>query len=403
MEQQAISSDLIRGHIDTIILHTLINGDKFAQQISDSIEQKSDNVYKINQATLYSSLKRLESLKHVESYWQDSDVGGRRKFFKLTDAGRKSVDDNLSNWSFSRAIIDKLMDCSPQPIVKTEFIERVVEVPVERTVIKEVEVPLTIAKNEVKADEPILKTESNQDVQEINFRNILNGLIQASNVNRTEHVKTSTEIQPLIKTKEKEEELVQKQKFNETINNSEYNAQKHHVGAIDFSDLTLKAAEEGYKLRISSKNSTNKSGNLLINKLNLLSALSIFLILMAELLIFSASFKNVLNPNPILIFVLIAIFAIIPIYALFKYKQNPILTSTKRITADIILTSAIIVFNLLLINFAGALLFGLDFSVEKDLLTYLIIPIILYLDILVYSIIRFYFARSKYCQIKHTK
>ena len=59
MEPQQISSDLIRGHIDTIILHTLLDGDKFAQQISESIEAKSENEYKINQSTLYRYLKRL--------------------------------------------------------------------------------------------------------------------------------------------------------------------------------------------------------------------------------------------------------------------------------------------------------------------------------------------------------
>ena len=63
MEKPSISSDLIRGHIDTIILHVLSFGDKFAQQISDEINVKSENKYQINQATLYSSLKRLENLK----------------------------------------------------------------------------------------------------------------------------------------------------------------------------------------------------------------------------------------------------------------------------------------------------------------------------------------------------
>ena len=60
--EKSISSDLIRGHIDTIILHTLLDGNKYAQQISDSIEEKSEKNYVINQATLYSSLKRLENL-----------------------------------------------------------------------------------------------------------------------------------------------------------------------------------------------------------------------------------------------------------------------------------------------------------------------------------------------------
>ena len=52
MEQHSISSDFIRGHIDTIILHSIVDTDKFAQQISDSIDKKSQNKYQINQATL---------------------------------------------------------------------------------------------------------------------------------------------------------------------------------------------------------------------------------------------------------------------------------------------------------------------------------------------------------------
>ena len=114
--EQAISSDLIRGHIDTIILHTLLDGDKYAQQIIDTVDVKSDKQYQLNQATLYSSLKRLENLKYVKSYWFDAQ-DGRRKFIKITDKGREFVDANLSNWAFSRAIIDKLMNVAPERVV----------------------------------------------------------------------------------------------------------------------------------------------------------------------------------------------------------------------------------------------------------------------------------------------
>ena len=109
MDKISISSDLIRGHIDTIILHSLLSGDKFAQQISDVVKTKSDGKYEINQATLYSSLKRLEKLEYIKGYWHDS-VGGRRRYFNLTESGKQYVEDNLTNWSFSRSIIDKLMD-----------------------------------------------------------------------------------------------------------------------------------------------------------------------------------------------------------------------------------------------------------------------------------------------------
>ena len=168
MQNQQISSDLIRGHIDTIILHTLLDSDKFAEQISDAIDKKSDGAYKINQATLYSALKRLESLKYVNSYQQDA-VNGRRKFFTLTQSGKNFAEANLSSWSFSRSIIDKLIDCEPQPIIKTEYVEKIVQIPVERTVIKEIEVekPVFIKEtNEIQTNQPVqpldnlLKTDS---------------------------------------------------------------------------------------------------------------------------------------------------------------------------------------------------------------------------------------------------
>ena len=141
--QPAISSDLIRGHIDTIILHTLLESDKFAQQISDAVENKSDNAYKINQATLYSSLKRLESLKLVDSYWHDFD-GGRRKYFKITEAGKQTVENNLSSWAYSRSIIDKLMNLSPTPVFKSvnsDFSQQPTIKPAE------IETPLEFTKN----------------------------------------------------------------------------------------------------------------------------------------------------------------------------------------------------------------------------------------------------------------
>ena len=233
MEQQAISSDLIRGHIDTIILHTLLDGDKFAQQISDAVEEKSGKEYKINQATLYSSLKRLESLKHVTSYWNDSP-SGRRKYFKLTDAGKNSVETNLSSWSYSRAIIDKLMDCAPTPIYQTKIVEKVVEVPVEVPVKIEQVIKTNDNLENPNKVQPVQiedRNENKSDVQEVNFRNILNGLIKSSSSQKNETAPEIKDLEPIERT----ENVSEKQKFNETIDSTDYNAQKpSNTGKIDF-------------------------------------------------------------------------------------------------------------------------------------------------------------------------
>ena len=104
-----ISSDLIRGHINTIILRSLYDGDKYGYDIINEIEKKSGGLYSLKQPTLYSALKRLESLKYVESYYGDYSNGGRRKYFSLTDKGRAVTEKNLSEWEYSRTIIDSLI------------------------------------------------------------------------------------------------------------------------------------------------------------------------------------------------------------------------------------------------------------------------------------------------------
>ena len=96
-ESLSISSDLIRGHINTIILRSLYDGDKYGYDILSEIENKTGGLYSIKQPTLYSALKRLESLRYVASYYGEFSNGGRRKYFRLTDEGREFVKKSLSN------------------------------------------------------------------------------------------------------------------------------------------------------------------------------------------------------------------------------------------------------------------------------------------------------------------
>ena len=72
--EQTISSDFIRGHIDTIILRSLFSGTKHALEIAAFIEEKSGSKYEVKQATLYSALKRLEKLKYVRPFWNGQRV-----------------------------------------------------------------------------------------------------------------------------------------------------------------------------------------------------------------------------------------------------------------------------------------------------------------------------------------
>ncbi len=110
-KNSSISADLIRGHINTIILRTLYDEDKYGYQIMQEIEEKSHGQYILKQPTLYSALKRLESQGYIKSYWRAEDVtsGGRRKYFTLTESGKNIIEINLAEWEYSRTVIDSLI------------------------------------------------------------------------------------------------------------------------------------------------------------------------------------------------------------------------------------------------------------------------------------------------------
>ena len=109
--KSGISADLIRGHINTIILRTLYERDKYGYEIIEEIESKSHGQYSLKQPTLYSALKRLESQGYINAYWKTDEVsqGGRRKYYTLTDSGREVTERNQAEWEYSRTVIDNLI------------------------------------------------------------------------------------------------------------------------------------------------------------------------------------------------------------------------------------------------------------------------------------------------------
>ncbi len=88
-----------------LILHELSDGDKYGFELSKSIELRSNGKIVIKQATLYTILKKLEKSKFISSYWQDSEIGGKRHYYKLTENGNSQ----LSTMPSVSVIIDKIL------------------------------------------------------------------------------------------------------------------------------------------------------------------------------------------------------------------------------------------------------------------------------------------------------
>ena len=105
------------------ILKALESGEKYGYEIIDSVNKISYNKLEIKQATLYANLKRLEQKKLINSYWKDSDIGGKRHYYFITDAGRKFLAESNYNFSSFDEIINEELNKEPKKDSSIELID----------------------------------------------------------------------------------------------------------------------------------------------------------------------------------------------------------------------------------------------------------------------------------------
>jgi PadR family transcriptional regulator PadR len=102
-------SDLLQGTLDMLILKTLALEPMHGWGISQRIQQISQDVLCVNQGSLYPALYRLEQQGWIASEWGSSDNNRQAKFYKLTRAGRKQLEEETRNWERLSAAIDQVL------------------------------------------------------------------------------------------------------------------------------------------------------------------------------------------------------------------------------------------------------------------------------------------------------
>jgi PadR family transcriptional regulator PadR len=99
-------TDVRQGTLSLMILKTLeALGPLHGYGVARRIEQTSGDLLSINYGTLYPALIRLEQEGYVSSEWGTSDNNRRAKYYKLTRAGRKRLEEEAHEWSQTAAIL----------------------------------------------------------------------------------------------------------------------------------------------------------------------------------------------------------------------------------------------------------------------------------------------------------
>lgn len=74
-----INKEVLKGHIDTLILSLLDLRDMYGYELAKLVREKSSNQFELKEGTLYLSLKRLEKNKWIQSYWGNEQGPGEEE------------------------------------------------------------------------------------------------------------------------------------------------------------------------------------------------------------------------------------------------------------------------------------------------------------------------------------
>ncbi len=103
-------SDLVQGTLDLLILRTLVQDPLHGWAIAKRIQQISGEVLQVQQGSLYPALHRLEQQGWIRARWAESDTGREAKFYSLTAAGRKQLEQETANWARLSAAINLVIE-----------------------------------------------------------------------------------------------------------------------------------------------------------------------------------------------------------------------------------------------------------------------------------------------------
>ena len=91
-------TDLVQGTVDLLILKTVALEPVHGWAIAQRIKLVSNDVLILNQNALYPALHRLEEQGWLKSEWGESENNRRAKYYSLTRAGRKRLEQELAQW-----------------------------------------------------------------------------------------------------------------------------------------------------------------------------------------------------------------------------------------------------------------------------------------------------------------
>ena len=106
------SQELPRGTLELLLLKVLSLEPMHGWGISERIQQMSDDVFQVNQGSLYPALQRLKRKGWVKPEWRVTENNRRARYYELTGAGRKQLAAEHESWQRSSAAVERILQAA---------------------------------------------------------------------------------------------------------------------------------------------------------------------------------------------------------------------------------------------------------------------------------------------------
>jgi len=107
-----VSKALVAASTKPVILSILVRGESYGYQIIQNIIEISGGSLDWSEGTIYPVLHRMEKENFIRSQWKISENGRRRKYYRLTELGKRELDKEMEQWKRVNKVLSRFWEFS---------------------------------------------------------------------------------------------------------------------------------------------------------------------------------------------------------------------------------------------------------------------------------------------------
>lgn len=105
-------SELLQGTLELLILKILSLEPMHGWGISERIQLLSEDVFLVNQGSLYPALQRMQRKGWISSEWKVTENNRRARYYTLSSAGRRQLGEEREAWVRSSEAVEKILQAA---------------------------------------------------------------------------------------------------------------------------------------------------------------------------------------------------------------------------------------------------------------------------------------------------